>query len=157
VFPDLATNARLERKRSEAGGKAVSTDDDVARNGFPAGFSFCRRNPHLALEREEMPVVRRAFSRSPRRQDRLSAPRALRTIRAARHFTLKQLERASGVNSSTLSQAETGRLLLVEHQLRSLATALGVDVGVLLLSPEAVLQRLRHRSPRERESSEGFL
>jgi transcriptional regulator with XRE-family HTH domain len=79
---------------------------------------------------------------------------ALRTIRAAREMTLKDLQVESGLNVASISQAENGKLLLTASQVRALAGALGVDVGVLLLSPSAVLRQLRCRAGRPTDQSQ---
>ena len=69
--------------------------------------------------------------------------RALRTVRAARHRTLRDLSAETGLRTATLSTAESGHLLLTEQQIETLAAALKVEPVVLTIDPEELLRPAR--------------
>lgn len=72
------------------------------------------------------------LSRSDGALDRTDAGAAVRKLRVARGWTLKELAERSGISLSTLSRIETGQCGVAFHRANALSKALDVDAVTLL-------------------------
>ncbi len=61
----------------------------------------------------------------------------LRSIRTAKGWTLADVSRLTGLTVSTLSKVENGKMSLSYDKMVTIATGLGIDIGVLFAAPLA--------------------
>ena len=69
----------------------------------------------------------------------LDLGRRLRELRKARHWTLEEVANKTGLARSTLSKIENRQMSPTFDLLQKIATGFGIDVGMLVASPEPSL------------------
>jgi transcriptional regulator with XRE-family HTH domain len=64
----------------------------------------------------------------------------LRRLRAENSWTLAEISQRTGLNMSTLSKLETGKMSFSYDKMMRIATGLNIDIGVLFAAPDHVVE-----------------